>query len=242
MNQNMKKIFLKLCLIVCAASRLNAQIYDDGFVTRTLPVNVSSEKFQSFVKGLNTGIDNVAGGLIRSNDDIIQTYGIDPLRYPRLSDVLASSDLAAYNNRYSETFLRTVQNVISKTGNEYDNVYSIRNALRNIASLSSLNANEAEALAAIDISVQEVAKRFLTSLTATSSLSAGLPFQFAGVRESERKLPGWARCVLGVIGEAIMGGFSGVKLGTMVGGALGGVVGGIIGVGGGMFSGAARYC
>jgi hypothetical protein len=238
----MKKILLMLCLTLIIVARLNAQQYDDGFVTRNLPVNVSSEKFQTFVKGFKAGIDNVAGGMIRSNDDIIQTYGIDPLRYPRLNDVVANSDPGAYNYRYSENFLRAVQNVFAKTGNEYDNVYSIRNALKNVTSVGSLNTNEAEALAAIDISVQEVAKRFITSFTGASIAIPGQPFQFAGFVDQNRKLPGWARCVLGVIGEAIMGGFSGVKLGTMVGGALGGVVGGIIGVGGGMFSGAARYC
>ena len=57
--------------MMCAALLLinvgRSQAYDDGFVTNGLPVNVNSEKFQSFVKGFNTGIDQVSAGLDRKS-------------------------------------------------------------------------------------------------------------------------------------------------------------------------------
>jgi hypothetical protein len=237
----MRKLILMMCAAFLLTNDGNSQSYDDGFVTNGLPVNVNSDKFQSYVKGFNSGIDQVSAGLIRSNDDIIQTYGIDILQYPKLNDVVAGSNWGAYEGRFSPAFLRGLQAVFSKIGREYTNVYMIRSAFRELPSLTALNDKEAEALAAIDISTQEISRRFLTSLTGTTG-SISFPWEAFHKKQPMTALPGWARCALGVIGEAILGGFSGIKLGGMIGGAVGGAVGGVIGVVGGAFAGAARYC
>ncbi len=230
-----------MCAAVLLSSMGICQGYDDGFVTNGLPVNVNSDKFHSYVKGFNSGIDQVSAGVIRSNDDIIQTYGIDILQYPKLNDVVAISNWGAYEGKFSPAFLRGLQSVFSKVGKEYTNVYMIRNAFRELTSITILNEKEAEALAAIDISTQEMSRRFLTSLSGTTA-SISFPWEAFNKKQELATLPGWARCALGVIGEAILGGFSGAKIGAMIGGATGGAVGGIIGVVGGVFSGAAKYC
>ena len=237
----MRKLILMMCAALLLINVGRSQAYDDGFVTNGLPVNVNSEKFQSFVKGFNTGIDQVSAGLIRSNDDIIQTYGIDILQYPKLNDVVGASSWGAYDGRFSPAFLRGLQSVFSKVGKEYTNIYMIRNAFRELPSLIAFSDKEAEALAAIDISTQEISRRFLNSLTGNTA-SVSFPWEAFHKQPPLVSLPGWARCALGVIGDAIMGGFTGLKIGGAIGGAVGGAVGGVIGVVGGVFSGAARFC
>jgi len=237
----MRKLILLMCSAFLLTNMAISQAYDDGFVTNGLPVNVNSDKFQSYVKGFNAGIDQVSGGLIRSNDDIIQTYGIDILQYPKLNDVVAASNWGAYEGRFSPAFLRGLQSVFSKIGKEYTSIYMIRSAFRELPLLTSLNDKEAEALAAIDISTQEISRRFLTSLSGNTG-SMSFPWKQYNSKYPLAGLPGWARCALGVIGEAVLGGFAGVKFGSVIGGAVGGAVGGVIGVVGGAFAGAARYC
>lgn len=236
----MRNLICSLCSFLLLAHAGLCQSYDDGFVTNGLPVNSGSEKFQSYVKGFNAGIDQVSGGLIRSNDDIIQTYGIDILQYPKLNDVVASSSWGTYDGKFSPAFLRGLQSIFSKAGKEYTDIYMVRAAFRELPSLISLTDKEAEALAAIDISTQGIARRFLTSL---SGNTGAMSFPWQQISNSgSAGLPGWARCALGVIGEAILGGFGGVKLGGALGGAVGGAIGGVIGVVGGAFTGAAKYC
>ena len=237
----MRKLILLICVALVCFQAGYAQSYDDGFVTSGLPVNVGSEKFQSFVKGFNAGIDQVSAGVIRSNEDIIQTYGINILQYPKLNDVVAGSDWTAYEGRFSPSFLRGLQSILSKVGREYTSIYMIRGAFRDLRMLTSFNDKEAEALAALDISAQEISRRFLSSVTGTTG-SINFPWDPFHKNGQLTALPGWARCALGVIGEAIFGGFTGVKTGAMIGGALGGAVGGVIGVVGGAFSGASKFC
>lgn len=253
----MKKIILPFCLVLSLAGKISAQGYDDGFVTNGLPVKTTDPKFATFSLGLKEGIEKVATGQIISNDDVVQVYGVNLHDFPKLDNVLATGNTGAYNNQYSLTFLSRLQ-TFSRNTNNYENILQLRTALKNMASVTELTTKEAEAVAAIDISVQEVARRFLPSVNGASYHTGDFsPIADAALFYSNSwkdqsgaqlepfnyvKLPNWVRCALGIIGEAIMGGFSGARIGAMVGGPIGAVVMGIIGVVGGTFKGFADYC
>ena len=255
----MRKILSQVCLLLFIAGQAYSQNFDDGYVTNGLPVNTSSEKFITYMKNFQEGVDKVMKGEITSNDQIVREYGINIMDFPRLSSVVATANWSAYNNQFSQTFLRDLNAIFVRSGSENETVLSIRTALKDMRYIRGFSSKEAEALAAIDITVQEVARKFLTSMTGTAArigqiipgFSAAMVFSnIYLVRQNISqvsfcnylKLPGWARCVLGVIGDAIMGGFTGMKFGAVVGGPVGAAILGIIGVVGGTFSGAARYC
>src|SRR6185436_19995358 len=82
-------------------------------------------------------------------------------------DVLATGNVGAYNNQYSLAFLNRLQ-TFSRNSNSYENVLQMRTALKNMASLTELTTKEAEAVAGIDISIQEVSRRFLPSVSGAS--------------------------------------------------------------------------
>jgi hypothetical protein len=248
----MKKLIVQICLLLITSVSVYAQDYDDGYVTNGLPVNTSAEKYASYVEKFDEGMAKVLKGIITSNDQIIQEYGVNIQDFPKLSYVVATGSWSAYNGNYSEEFLRGLNQVVERSSGEYENILEVRNGLKEIAS-TPLSANEAEALAMVDISLQIVSRKFIASLTGKLSpffmpvfpsavFSLGSPYlHFIGFNGS-LKLPGWLRCALGVLGEAIMGGFSGIKIGSAIGGPLGAAVVGIVGVAGGAFSGAAKYC
>jgi hypothetical protein len=254
----MKKLFLSLTLGILISGVTRAQFYDDGFVTNGLPVNTTDEKFAAYVKELTAGMDKVMNGQITSNDQVIQAYGVDLLSFPKLEEVVATSNWSVYGEKYSPAYLRELESVIGRTTVEYNSLYEIRNALRSFPSRMNLSAAEAESLAAIDISLQETGKRLLTSMTGTSWKKGTSFYSFFSlammsplfVSQSTStlanynyiKLPGWVKCAFGVISEAILGGFSGVKIGSIIGGPVGAAVVGIAGVLGGAFKGAAQYC
>ena len=252
----MKKIILPVCLVLSFTVKICAQVYDDGFVTNGLPVKTNDPKFASFSTALKDGIEKVSSGQITSNEQVVEVYGINLRDFPRLDDVVASGNTGAYDNQYSMNFLSRMQTFSRNTGN-YENILELRTALKNMASLVQLSAKEAEAVAGIDISIQEVARRFLPSVNGASYLngnfnpaSAALfypgsgndllavqlePFNYV-------KLPGWIRCVINVIGDAVIGAFAGAKIGMLVGGPIGAFVGGIVGAIGGTFKGASDGC
>jgi hypothetical protein len=249
----MKKL-TQLLLAVLLISSAEAQNYDDGYVTNGLPVNTGSEKFATLIAGFDEGVSKVEKGEITSNDQVVSIYGLDFSTIQRLDNIVATGNYAAYP-QYSPEFLRNLQSVFSRVGTDFQDIYSVRTALRNIPGLTSLNYNEAEALAAIDITIQHVNSRFITSL----SSSFVRPFfnsvdQSAGIsmvvnREEGRamltadtKLPGWAKCVLGILSDGILGTIAGIKVGSAVAGGLGAIVFGVIGGGTGVFTGASKNC
>ena len=232
------------------------QSYDDGYLTNGLPVNVNSESYSSFVEGFNDGLAKVAKGEITTNEQIVTNYGYDLLSFTKLDDMAATGNWTAYGEHFSEGFLRNLQSIFSRVGTDYNSIYEVRTALKNMPGFASLSGYEAEALAGIDIAIQEVNRKFLTSFSASAfptqlfsndGTGAALNSQNTGNSNSfmfvdTPKLPGWARCILGVISEGVMGALGGGKIGTGIGGAVGGAVGGIIGGAAGIIHGVEKYC
>ena len=154
-------------------------------------------------------------------------------------------------------FLRRLQ-TFSKNTDSYENVLGMRTALKNMASISPLSLKEAEAVAAIDISIQEVARRIIPSVNGSSYRNGGFnpianaALFYTDLKEEQRfapmasynyvKLPTWVRCVLGILSDALLGGFGGARIGAAIGGPVGAVVAGIMGVIGGVFRGVTDFC
>jgi hypothetical protein len=254
----MKKLILPLCFALLEMGNVFGQSYDDGYVTNGLPVNVNTENYSSFVNGFEDGLAKVAKGEITTNEQLVANYGYDLLSFTKLDDMAATGNWTAYGDQFSEGFLRNLQSIFSKVGSDYNSIYAVRTALKTMPGFSSLSTYEAQALAGIDIAIQEVNKKFLTSFSAASfpaqifsdggTMTAFNSFNSTSanggsfILTDAPKLPGWARCVLGIISEGVIGALAGGKIGTAIGGAIGGAVGGIIGGAAGVINGATRYC
>ncbi|HUR65665.1 MAG TPA: hypothetical protein VMZ03_04885, partial [Chitinophagaceae bacterium] len=221
----MKKTFLLAVTIATFAINSFGQSYDDGFISSHLSVNTGEAKFSSFVNEFRSGLSRVRNRELTSADGIASFYELDIRNYPKLDQVVNSAAWTSYNGDFSATFLTKLKTAIDKLSYQYDNMGQFRDELLGIAVAGAPSSKEAEVLALIDISVQEVTKEFLSldgsasgSMISNSSNVIHPTFDLNPIESNngipalsiyDYKLPRWIKCGLGVIGSAIMGGLTG---------------------------------
>jgi hypothetical protein len=258
----MKKIILSCFIIAGFVGKVIAQGYDDGYVSTPVSVNTAEPRFVSYVENFRSGLNKVKERLLTSADGIASYYGIDIRNYPKLADVVGGANWTGYGTTFSPIFLTRLKESIDRLSYEYENLGQFRNNLLEIAVTNPPTKEEAEVLALVDISVQEITKEFaaqdvsfesgiasvsgavINGLTDILNVNPSQPFPI-----NEFRLGKWVKCALGVIGSAILGGLTGARGGGSVGAifgpggaAVGAAVGGIAGVIGGAFTGAASFC
>jgi hypothetical protein len=257
----MKKIILS-GLIIGALINNNvvAQSYDDGYVSTPVAVNTGEARFVSFVENFRSGLSKVKERTLTSADGIASYYGIDVRNYPKLADVVGGANWSGYGTDFSPVFLTKLKESIDRLSYQYENLGQFRNDLLEIAVTNPPTKLEAEALALVDISVQEITKEFAANdVSMSSGISNVAGEVINGITDAlypnqqfpinEYKIGKWIKCALGVIGSAILGGLTGARSGGSVGAifgpggaAVGAVIGGIGGVAAGAFTGAASFC
>ncbi len=236
----MKKSILVLSLSLGLFFYSYSQENDDGLVTSHLQVNTTQDHFVSYINGFKEGIAKVKAGELTSVDAISAYYNVDITKYPSLDERLANATSGKGKEPFSPAFIMNLKNVIKKA-DQYTSVYDLRNEFVQIAVFGGLSVKEAETLALLDMSTQELAKSVINAPGSTLNGHA--------VISKGKELPKWLRCGLGAIGSAIMGAIGGAGTGAQVGalfglvGAAGGaIIGGVLGFIGGAAVGIAKYC
>lgn len=261
----MKSFYLSVGLVLFVLTGPYAQSYDDGLVSSQLSVNTSESRFVSFVSNFRSGFSRVRNMELTSADGIASLYGVDIRNYPKIDQVVNNASWGSYNGDFTPVFLSNIKDQVDKTGEQYESFGELRSGLLGMAQAGNLSSKESAALALIDIAIQEIKKEVIDHdltyglipgyrpVAQTQALAGpNFPDYQSGGNDAiydDYKLPGWAKCVLGVLGSAIFGGFTGATAGAKFGivfgpggAATGAAIGGIVGVIGGAFTGAASFC
>jgi outer membrane lipoprotein SlyB len=218
---------------------------DDGYVTRYLNVNTSESKIVSYLNGFDEGFAKVKTGELKTQADVEKFYGIKISEYPTIENIATQNSLWA---GLSTDFLQKLNGVVSKAGTDYVTVGDIRNAFVKITRNTQLSKTEAEVLAIMDLSFQKLVQKYPSDIFSSAYINKNYAmnttYSYGTSLNSVNayKLPNWARCALGTIGSAVLGGVGGAAGGAQVGAHIGAVVGGVLGVIGGAFTGVASYC
>jgi outer membrane lipoprotein SlyB len=218
---------------------------DDGYVTRYLNINTSESKIVSYLSGFDEGFAKVKSGELKTQGEVENFYAIKISEYPSIENAATQNNS---RSGLSTDFLQKLNGVVSKTGTDYVTVEDIRNAFVRITRNTQLSTTEAEVLALMDLSFQKMIQKYPVDIFSSAymnknyAMNAGYPYGTTLNSLNAYKLPSWARCALGTIGSAILGGIGGAAGGAQVGAHIGAAIGGVLGVIGGAFTGVASYC
>ena len=261
----MKKTIVGLLLLVGVFFKTYSQEYDDRLVTRHLQVDVNQDHFASYLNGFKEGLAKAKAGEFSSLEGVASQYNIEIRDYPSLKERLAGATGGTSAGVVSTAFVSELYNVIKKA-DQYKSLKDLRNEYIRIAVAGNLTVKDAETLALIDITTQELEKDVVSMDEAYQSHyahqlsnekndvlnSIGVycgPDPDMNVISAEKPIAKWLICGLGVVGSAIMGALSGAGTGATVGAlfgavgaASGAIVGGVLGFIGGAALGIARYC
>lgn len=260
----MRKIVFLIFTTLTLVNIGSGQGYDDGLISSKLSINTGEEKYFSFINEFRSGINKVRSGELRSVEAVALYYGIDINLFPKIDQLIVAINAGQNKSGFSDQFLLKLKSVIDKTGNEFSDIIQFRQALLSITSGQALTVIESEALALIDLGVQEMEKNLIPADNTHSGLrdfsfganslgsflNSDLSFESINyLLTDSRKLPRWFICGVGTLGSAILGGLSGAGSGAQVGAvfgvggaAVGAIVGGIAGVVGGTLTGASIFC
>lgn len=240
----MKKV-LGLFILVMSLTVQSFSQSDDGFVTSHLNIAVNDTAINSIVNGFDGGFTRVESGELKTVEEVNSAYRLNIMVTSSINPGISSSV------NFSPAFINTLNSEIQKVGNEFTSVNQLRNSFVDMANSGILTADDSKALALIDILFQKMIQKYPTAgfsyngsvnSNMVSGPSASFENNFLYNANDNIRLPAWARCALGTIGSAIMGGLGGMAAGAQVGAHVGAAIGGVVGVIGGVFTGVATFC